>query len=74
MNEKIDKAIKIDSAGSIVGQAVSDYTGQFAFGLVAFGHRKSSNCADSEILAKPGELTTDTEERLLGGIKAKGQA
>jgi Ca-activated chloride channel family protein len=43
-------------------------------GLVVFGHRKSSNCADSEVLAKPGELTAATQRELLGGIKAKGQA
>ncbi len=57
------------------GQAVTQYGNRFSFGLVAFGHRKASNCADSEILAKPGALNGETYEKLLGGVsKATGQA
>ena len=41
---------------------------------MAFGHRKASNCADSEVLAKPGELNAETQSKLLEGIKPKGQA
>ena len=44
------------------------------FGLVALGHRKASNCADSEVLAKPGEFTVATGDKLLDKIKPKGQA
>ena len=50
------------------------YGDRLSFGLVAFGHRKASNCADSEIVAKPGELTAETQNKLLGKIKPKGQA
>ena len=47
---------------------------RLSFGLVAYGHRKASNCADSEVLAKPGELTAETRSKLLDNIKPKGQA
>ena len=50
------------------------YGDRLSFGLVAFGHRKASNCADSEIVAKPGELTAETQGKLLDKIKPKGQA
>jgi len=74
MRDKIGDTVKLDVARDGLRQAVVDYGDRFSFGLVAFGHRKASNCADSEILAKPGTLTTDTSEKLLDGIKPKGQA
>ncbi len=74
MRDKIGDTIKLDVARDGLRQAVTDYGDRFSFGLVTFGHRKASNCADSEILAKPGALTAKTSEKLLDGIKAKGQA
>jgi hypothetical protein len=74
MNAKIGDAIKLDVARDGLRKAITDDAGRLSFGLVAFGHRKASNCADTEILAKPGALTTETSEKLLDGIKAKGQA
>ena len=74
MNAKIGDTIKLDVARDGLRQAITDDAGRLSFGLVAFGHRKASNCADTEILAKPGALTTETSEKLLDGIKAKGQA
>jgi von Willebrand factor type A domain-containing protein len=74
MNGKIGGASKIASVRTELGQAVAAYSDRLSFGLVAFGHRKASNCADSEILAKPGEFTAATQSDLLGKIKPKGQA
>jgi hypothetical protein len=74
MNAKIAGASKIVSVRTELGQAVAAYGDRLTFGLVAFGHRKASNCADSEIVAKPGELTAETQSKLLGKIKPKGQA
>ena len=55
MNTKIGSASKITSVKTELGAALGTYAGRLSFGLVALGHRKASNCADSEILAKPGE-------------------
>jgi len=74
MNAKIGSASKITAVRSELGQAVGTYGDRLSFGLVAFGHRKASNCADSQVLAKPGELTAETQGKLLDGIKPKGQA
>ncbi len=74
MNAKLGGASKITSVRSEIGNAVGTYGDRLSFGLVAFGHRKTSNCADSELLANPGELTAATQGKLLGGLKPKGQA
>ena len=74
MNTKIGNASKIASVRTELGQALGSYAGRLSFGLVAFGHRKASNCADSEMLAKPGELTFATQSKLLDTIRPKGQA
>ena len=55
MSEKTGGASRIASARAEIGQAVASYADRLTFGLVAFGHRKASNCADSEILAKAGK-------------------
>jgi len=74
MKAKAGGASKIASVRAALGQAIETYGDRLSFGLVAFGHRKASNCADSEILAKPGELTAKTQSELLEKIKPKGQA
>ena len=74
MNTKIGGTSKIASVRTELGQALGAYAGRLSFGLVAFGHRKAANCADSEILAKPGEFTFASQSKLLDNIKPKGQA
>ena len=74
MNAKIGGTTKIAAARTALGEALGTYAGRLSFGLVAFGHRKASNCADSEVLAKPGELTFASQSKLLDKIKPKGQA
>ena len=74
MNTKIGSATKIAAAKAELGAALGTYAGRLSFGLVALGHRKASNCADSETLAKPGELTFAAKDKLFDKIKPKGQA
>ena len=74
MSDKLGGAIKIAAVRTALGEAVAAYRDRLSFGLVAFGHRKASNCADSEIVAKPGALTAETQDKLLEKIKPKGQA
>ena len=74
MNEKVGGVSKITTVRSELGKAISTYGDRLSFGLVAFGHRKASNCADSELLAKPGVLTAETQAKMLGAIKPKGAA
>ena len=74
MAAKIGGVSKFTSVRTELGKAIGAYGDRLSFGVVVFGHRKSSNCADSEVLAKPGELTAATQRELLDGIKPKGQA
>jgi hypothetical protein len=74
MGDKIGGATKLSAVRAALGEAVAAYGNRLSFGLVAFGHRKASNCADSEIVAKPGALTAETQEKLFEKIKTKGQA
>lgn len=73
MGAKIGDASKLEVARAELGHAVSSYGDRLSFGLVAFGHRKAANCADTETLAKPGELTSETQSKLLD-LKPQGQA
>ena len=74
MSAKLGGTTKIAAVKEELGTAIGLYAGRLSFGLVAFGHRKASNCADSEILAKPGELTFAAKDKLFDKIKPKGQA
>ena len=74
MKAKIGGASKLASVQTALGKAVANYGDRLSFGLVVFGHRKASNCADSEIVAKPGAFTAETQSKLLAKIKPKGQA
>ena len=57
-----------------LGEVIGTYDGKLRFGLVAFGHRQTSNCADTETVAKLGELSKTSQRKLLDRIKPKGQA
>ena len=72
MGDKIGGASKIASVRTALGEAVAAYGDRLSFGLVAFGHRKASNCADSEIVAKPGALTAETQEQAAREDQAQG--
>jgi Ca-activated chloride channel family protein len=74
MKDKIGESAKLDVALGALTEAIPRHADQLTLGLVAFGHRKASNCADSEILAKPGALDRSSYAKFLGGIEATGQA
>jgi von Willebrand factor type A domain len=66
---------KVPIARTAIGQALDDYKAGVAFGLVAFGHKGSdTSCGDSELLAKAGELTSETTGKLQfgAGFKPRG--
>jgi len=74
MGDKDGAATKLSIARSVLVEALPSYEDRLSFGLVAYGHRQTSNCADTETLAKPGELTTKTQAKFLDKIKPKGQS
>ncbi len=64
---------KWGSCAISLGKAIGDYQDKIAFGLVAFGHRAAAPCAESQILAKPGELDAQTRGKLQFGAGFKPQ-
>lgn len=74
MNDKIGDTAKLDVALGALTEAIPAQSDKLSMGLVTFGHRQTSDCTDTEILAKPGELTGTSYPKLFGGIKPKGQS
>jgi hypothetical protein len=74
MGDKNGATTKLSIARSVLVEALPTYEDRLSFGLVAYGHRQTSNCADTQTLAKPGELTAKTQAKLLDKIKPKGQS
>ncbi|HEY8277053.1 MAG TPA: VWA domain-containing protein [Methyloceanibacter sp.] len=74
MGDKDGATTKLSIARSVLVETLPTYEARLSFGLVAYGHRQPSNCADTQTLAKPGELTTKTQAKLLDNIKPKGQS
>jgi hypothetical protein len=74
MGDKNGATTKFSLARSVLIEALPTYEDRLSFGLVAYGHRQTSNCADTQTLAKPGELTTKTQAKFLDKLKPKGQS
>ncbi len=68
---KLGGQSKVALVRSGLDQAFSDYQNRIAFGLVAFGHRDAAPCTESQLLAKPGELTAATRGKLQFGAGFK---
>ncbi len=66
---KIGGEAKVPIARTAIGEALGDYKESVAFGLVAFGHR--DGCGESEVIAKAGELTSETPGKLQFGAGFK---
>ena len=74
MGDKNGATTKLAIARSVLVEALPTYEDRLSFGLVAYGHRQTSNCADTQTLAKPGELTSKTQSKFLDKIRPKGQS
>jgi hypothetical protein len=62
---------KVVIVRSNLTEALKTYDDRIAFGLVAAGHRQGKTCAEAELIAKPGELTSKTPGKLLFGAGFK---
>ena len=68
---KLGAQSKVAIVRSALGEAFKTYEDRIAFGLVAAGHRQGKTCAEAELIAKPGELTSKTPGKLLFGAGFK---
>ena len=68
---KVGGQSKVAIVRTALGDAFKTYEDRVAFGLVAAGHRQGKTCAEAELIAKPGELTSKTPGKLLFGAGFK---
>jgi hypothetical protein len=68
---KLGGQTKVAIVRTNLGEAFKTYEDRIAFGLVAAGHRQGKTCAEAELIAKPGELTSKTPGKLLFGAGFK---
>jgi hypothetical protein len=71
MWNKLGGQSKVAIVRSNLGETFKTYEDRIAFGLVAAGHRQGKTCAEAELIAKPGELTSKTPGKLLFGAGFK---
>ncbi|MEM8643483.1 MAG: VWA domain-containing protein [Pseudomonadota bacterium] len=74
MNETIGPKQKMNSVRSALSRSIAIQGDRRPMGLVAFGHRKASDCSDIEGLAQPGTLKGATAQALLDKIQPAGEA
>ena len=68
---KVGGQSKVAIVRTALGDAFKTYEDRVAFGLVAAGHRQGKTCAEAELIAKPGELSSKTPGKLLFGAGFK---
>lgn len=71
MWNKLGGQSKVAIVRTALGEVFKTYEDRIAFGLVAAGHRQGKTCAEAELIAKPGELTSKTPGKLLFGAGYK---
>ena len=70
---KVGGQSKVAIVRTALGDAFKTYEDRVAFGLVAAGHRQGKTCAEAELIAKPGELSSKNsgQASVRGRLQAK---
>ncbi|KCZ53569.1 hypothetical protein HY29_17010 [Hyphomonas beringensis] len=70
---QIDGEAKISLARGAFSDLLPRIDASRPVGLVAYGHRKRSDCSDIEVIAKPGTSNRDTVNDAVKGITPRGR-
>ena len=70
---EIEDRSKIDILRAGLVDQLSSYENRVDLGLLAFGHRRKSDCRDVEVLQPVGPLDAATIADRLGGINPRGR-
>ena len=70
---QIDGVPKIEIARDIIERNLAEWTQSTRLGLVAYGHRRKSDCDDIELIAAPAEQTTDAMLAFLAEEAPRGR-
>ncbi len=69
----IGKKPKLDIARSIVADEIGGWAADQSVAVIAYGHRRKSDCKDIEVIQPLGALDADAIERELGKLKSFGK-
>ncbi|MEC7139738.1 MAG: vWA domain-containing protein, partial [Pseudomonadota bacterium] len=70
---QIDEVAKIEIARDIIERNLADWNQSTRLGLVAYGHRRKSDCSDIELVAAPAAQATDAMLAFLADAAPRGR-
>lgn len=73
MSAAIGGVPRLDAARRVLGEMLSRWPAAAPVGLVAYGHRRSSDCSDIEVLSPIGPPDTAALARRLATLRARGK-
>lgn len=73
MWRQIDGTPKIEIARDAIGRMLADWPDDRRLGMMAYGHRRESDCEDIETLLRPGALDRGAVEAALAHITPRGK-
>lgn len=68
---EIDKVAKIEIAQNAINGLLDEWSAAEPLGVVAYGHRSTWGCDDSQVLLEPG-ATSNRLRRAVSSIQPKG--
>ena len=73
MSAAIGGVPRLDAARGVLGEMLARWPGTAPVGLVAYGHRRSGDCGDIEVLSPIGPPDTAALGRRLATLRARGK-
>lgn len=73
MSAAIGGVPRLDAARDVLGEMLAHWPAAAPVGLVAYGHRRSSDCGDIEVLSTIGAPDTAALGRRLATLRARGK-
>ncbi|MDR6293106.1 MULTISPECIES: vWA domain-containing protein [Inquilinus] len=73
MSAAIGGVPRLDAARGVLGEMLARWPGAAPVGLVAYGHRRSGDCGDIEVLSPIGPPDTAALGRRLATLRARGK-
>ena len=70
---QIDGIAKISIAREVIGELVEELDTDSEFGLMAFGHRRKSDCGDIELILPVGPLDSTTFSAAVNNLSPRGR-
>lgn len=73
MWESVNGTPKIEIARKVIGDLVKEWDPSIELGLMAYGHRRKSDCSDIELLIPPGPVDANKFIAVVNAIKPVGK-